>query len=48
MESCIRQRAGGDVEAHALLDGKPRRWRVENSWGDEKGESGYWTMNDSW
>lgn len=31
-----------------LVDGRPRRWRVENSWGDEMGEKGYWTMNDSW
>ena len=31
-----------------VLDGKPRRWRVENSWGDEKGADGFWTMNDSW
>ncbi|MBA2772970.1 MAG: C1 family peptidase [Nocardioidaceae bacterium] len=26
----------------------PRRWRVENSWGDEKAEKGFWTMNDNW
>ncbi|MDQ3095079.1 MAG: C1 family peptidase, partial [Actinomycetota bacterium] len=26
----------------------PRRWRVENSWGDEKADKGFWTMNDSW
>lgn len=25
-----------------------RRWRVENSWGDEKAEKGFWTMDDSW
>jgi bleomycin hydrolase len=25
-----------------------RRWRVENSWGDEKADKGFWTMNDSW
>ncbi len=31
-----------------VVDGEPRRWRVENSWGDEKGDSGFWTMNDSW
>lgn len=31
-----------------LVDGEPRRWRVENSWGDTVGEKGYWTMNDSW
>ena len=31
-----------------VVDGAARRWRVENSWGDEKGIKGYWTMNDSW
>ncbi|MEV6268008.1 aminopeptidase C [Kribbella sp. NPDC004138] len=31
-----------------VVDGTPRRWRVENSWGDEKADSGFWTMNDSW
>ena len=32
-----------------VVDGAPRRWRVENSWGAEKsGRKGYYTMNDSW
>ncbi len=32
-----------------VLDGSPRRWRVENSWGDEGvGRKGFQTMNDSW
>jgi bleomycin hydrolase len=31
-----------------VVDDAPRRWRVENSWGDEKGDAGFWTMNDSW
>lgn len=26
----------------------PRRWRVENSWGAEKGDKGFMTMNDNW
>jgi bleomycin hydrolase len=31
------------------LDGEtPRKWRVENSWGDEGGVKGFYTMNDSW
>jgi bleomycin hydrolase len=40
---------------HAMLftgvdrvDGLPRRWRVENSWGPERGRDGFYTMNDSW
>jgi bleomycin hydrolase len=31
-----------------LVDGKPRRWRVENSWGKKRGKDGFYTMNDSW
>ena len=32
-----------------VVDGKPRRWRVENSWGDKRsGRKGYYTMNDNW
>ena len=31
-----------------VLDGVTRRWRVENSWGAEKGKDGFYTMNDSW
>jgi bleomycin hydrolase len=31
-----------------MLDGRPRRWRVENSWGKDRGKDGFYTMNDSW
>ncbi len=31
-----------------VLDGATRRWRVENSWGSERGKDGFYTMNDSW
>ncbi|WP_328318667.1 aminopeptidase C [Streptomyces sp. NBC_00388] len=31
-----------------VVEGSPRRWRVENSWGEEKADKGFWTMNDSW
>ncbi|QDP97200.1 C1 family peptidase [Microlunatus elymi] len=31
-----------------LVDGTPRKWRVENSWGDEHADQGFYTMNDSW
>jgi len=27
---------------------KPAKWLVENSWGDEKGSKGLWTLYDSW
>jgi bleomycin hydrolase len=31
-----------------VVDGRPRRWRVENSWGEEGGQKGFYTMNDNW
>jgi bleomycin hydrolase len=31
-----------------LVDGKPVKWKVENSWGNEKGKDGYWHLYDSW
>jgi bleomycin hydrolase len=31
-----------------IVDGKPRRWRVENSWGEDNGQKGFYLMNDSW
>jgi len=31
-----------------LVDGVPRKWRVENSWGEEHADKGFYTMNDSW
>ncbi len=31
-----------------LVDGKPTQWRVENSWGEENGQKGFYTMSDAW
>jgi bleomycin hydrolase len=31
-----------------LADGKPNRWKIENSWGDKNGEKGYFLASDSW
>jgi bleomycin hydrolase len=31
-----------------VLDDVTRRWRVENSWGSDRGKDGFYTMNDSW
>jgi bleomycin hydrolase len=31
-----------------IVEGKPRRWRVENSWSDESGKKGFFIMDDSW
>jgi len=29
-------------------EGKPVKWLVENSWGTDKGDNGYWYMYDDW
>ncbi|MBE5808115.1 MAG: aminopeptidase [Clostridiales bacterium] len=31
-----------------LVDGRPTRWKIENSWGDESGDDGYYVCSDSW
>lgn len=31
-----------------IVDGEVRRWRVENSWGEEPGRKGFFVMNDNW
>ncbi|MDR2505450.1 MAG: C1 family peptidase [Oscillospiraceae bacterium] len=31
-----------------LADGKPTRWKVENSWGKDSGQDGYYLMTDEW
>jgi bleomycin hydrolase len=32
-----------------VVDDRPRRWRVENSWGEEDtGRKGFFVMNDNW
>lgn len=31
-----------------VVEGAPRKWRVENSWGEERGDQGLFTMNDNW
>ena len=55
MSKADRLRYGQTVMTHAMLftgvdvyEGKPRRWRVENSWGDDSGQKGFYTMNDNW
>ena len=55
MDKADRLLHGDSAMTHAMLftgvdliDGSPRRWRVENSWGDENADKGFWTMNDSW
>lgn len=29
-------------------DGRVGKWKVENSWGTERGDGGFWTMYDEW
>ncbi|WIY83086.1 C1 family peptidase [Propionimicrobium sp. PCR01-08-3] len=51
-----RVNTGESAMNHAMLftgvdladAGTPRRWRVENSWGDEPGDKGFFTMDDAW
>lgn len=49
-----RFHAGASGHAMALMgvdlaaDGQTRKWLVENSWGDEKGDKGCWTLHDDW
>jgi bleomycin hydrolase len=49
-----RLHAGASGHAMALMgvdlgpDGKPRKWLVENSWGEDKGDKGRWTLHDDW
>ncbi|MCD8324664.1 MAG: C1 family peptidase [Clostridiales bacterium] len=47
---------GQSLMTHAMVfqgvdldeEEKPIRWRVENSWGDESGEKGFFLMTDEW
>ena len=50
-----RMELGESAMTHAMLftgidivDDKIRRYRVENSWGDDRSDKGFDTMNDSW
>jgi bleomycin hydrolase len=51
-----RLRTGDSAMTHAMVisgvhldkEGKPVRWRIENSWGDALGDKGYFTMTDRW
>lgn len=31
-----------------IVDDKPTKWKVENSWGEKVGEKGYFVMDDKW
>jgi bleomycin hydrolase len=49
----IRYRDGGSNHAMVFMgvdvvDNKPAKWLVENSWGNEKGDKGTWTLYTDW
>ena len=51
-ESEVKQKDTSEtkqVEAKVSLQPvKTTKWRVENSWGDDKGDKGYVMMSDEW
>lgn len=36
------------ITAVNIDEGKPNRWKIENSWGDKTGHKGYYLMSDTW
>ena len=56
MTKSVRLEYGDSQMTHAMLftgvdldkKGNPRKWRVENSWGDKRGDKGYDIMTDKW
>ena len=56
MDKAQRLDYGESLMTHAMVfqgvdldeNGSPTRWRVENSWGKEAGENGYYVMSDEW
>lgn len=50
-----RLETGASGSTHAMtmvgvdvVNGKPRQWKIENSWGNKVGEKGYFVMDDNW
>ncbi|RMZ73788.1 bleomycin hydrolase [Pyrenophora seminiperda CCB06] len=55
MSKAERLQTGDSQMTHAMVltavhvvDGKPVRWRVENSWSERAGDKGYFVMSDAW
>ena len=56
LDKASRLEYGESKMTHAMLftgvdldsNGKPIKWRVENSWGTKSGDKGYFLMTDKW
>lgn len=56
MDKADRIRTGASASSHAMTlmavdlsaDGKPLKWKVENSWGPTSGHKGHLIMTDGW
>ncbi|KAL7775098.1 hypothetical protein CFE70_006015 [Pyrenophora teres f. teres 0-1] len=55
MSKAERLQTGESQMTHAMVltavhvvEGKPVRWRVENSWSERAGDKGYFVMSDAW
>ncbi len=56
MNKAERLMYGHSLMTHAMVftgvdmaqGGQPTKWRVENSWGDTRGEKGWFQMSDRW
>ncbi len=56
MDKARRLDTGESMLTHAMVflgvnltdEGRPNRWKVENSWSDERGQDGYYIMTDEW
>ncbi|MCW5942580.1 MAG: C1 family peptidase [Fimbriimonadaceae bacterium] len=56
LDKASRLDYGESLMTHAMVftgvdlgdDGKPRKWRVENSWGEKGGDKGFYGMADTW
>jgi bleomycin hydrolase len=56
MNKAERLQYGHSQMTHAMVftgvdlddNGNPRKWRVENSWGDKPGDKGFLQMTDTW
>ena len=36
------------ITGYHEVDGQPVRWKIQNSWGEDRGEKGSYMMTDEW